>query len=92
MSDLYNWFSPIKELSAGESAKVIPALVSLIKEKTSSISCSKPGKACSPIMTAIRMLICYITPQPSDTKGGSVFSLYGGHALGGGGLMREFNF
>lgn len=76
MSDLNNWFSPVKELTPGDSAKVIPALVGLIKEKTSSISCSKPGRACSPIMTAIRMLLCYITPDPSAAKGGYVLFMW----------------
>ena len=65
MSDLYNWFSPVKELASEESSKVIPALVSLIKEKIPAISCNKPGKACSPIMTAVRILLCYVTPPPA---------------------------
>ena len=68
MSDLYNWLSPAKELSSGESSKVIPALVGIIKEKAHSISCNKPGKASAPIMTAIRLLLFYVTPPPF-TKG-----------------------
>ena len=72
MSDLYNWLSPVKELSSGDSSKVIPALVNIIKEKTPNISCNKPGKASSPIMTAIRLLLCYVTPAPSAKGAESV--------------------
>ncbi len=68
MSDLHHWLSPVKELSSGNSAKVIPALVALIKERSPNISCNRPGKACSRIMTAIRLLLCYVT-KPPGSKG-----------------------
>lgn len=64
MSDLYNWLLPVKELSSSDRTKIILALVTIIKDKTPHISCSKPGKASSPIMIAIRLLLCYVTPPP----------------------------
>ena len=70
MSDLYNWLSPVKELMLGGEnvAKTIVSLVNMVKEKTMSVSCSKPGKAGFPITTAIKLLLAYITP-PREARG-----------------------
>jgi hypothetical protein len=78
MSDLHNWFLPVKELTSMNSAKTIPSLVALIKDKLASISCSKPGRACSPIMTAIRLLLCYVTTPPASKGKWLVTVLPGG--------------
>ena len=69
MSDLYNWLYPVKELKCGDSSKIIQSLVNLIKGKTPCVSCNKPGKASLPIMTAIRLLLCFVIPPPANTGG-----------------------
>jgi len=69
MSDLYNWLSPVKELAPEDGvAKVIVALVNVLKEKIPFISCNKPAKAAFPIITAIKLLLAYVTP-PRENKG-----------------------
>ncbi len=66
MSDLYNWLHPLKDLSAHDYKKSLPSLVNLIKESTPFISSTKPGKGNSPIITCLRLMLCYITPPPQE--------------------------
>ena len=63
MSDLYNWLHPLKEVASNDNSKSISALVGVVKELTPLLSVHRPGKANSPIITSLRILLTYVRPS-----------------------------
>ena len=70
MSDLYNWLHPLKEVASNDSSKSISALVGVVKELTPLLSVHRPGKANSPIITSLRLLLTYVRPPGYSTNKG----------------------
>ena len=71
MSDLYNWLHPLKEVSSNDSSKSISSLVGVVKDHTPMLSVHRPGKANSPIITSLRILLTYVRPSAYGNKKGN---------------------
>eukprot|EP00731_Ephydatia_muelleri_P026955 Em0018g1055a len=64
MSDLYHWMRPV---TANRSSSV---LVNLLRECTSTMSCTRQNKGNAPVLTSLRLLLAQVTPPsrpPSET-------------------------
>ena len=72
MSDLYNWLHPLKEVSSNDSSKSISSLVGVVKDHTPLLSIHRPGKANSPIITSLRILLTYVRPLAYGNKTGII--------------------
>ena len=102
MSDLYNWLHPLKEVSSNDSSKSISALVGVVKELTPLLSVHRPGKANSPIITSLRVLLTYVIPPDYGVGKGKAhlslivpktfffFFFFFGGGGGGGGVCDTF--
>ena len=75
MSDLYNWLHPLKEVTSNDSSKSISSLMGVVKDLTPLLSIHRPGKANSPIITSLRILLTYVRPSTlSGGQGKTVFT------------------
>ena len=72
MSDLYNWLHPLKEVSSNDSSKSISSLMGVVKDHTPLLSVHRPGKANSPIITSLRILLTYVRPSANGSSKGEI--------------------
>ena len=76
MSDLYNWLHPLKEVSSNDSSKSISSLMGVVKDHTPLLSVHRPGKANSPIITSLRILLTYVRPSAYGSSKGKIHSIH----------------